>query len=335
MVATIKIDVGNPSLVQRLLDAFIPSGSVDKSEQDLKTRCFQNSFVVWRALVYNKSSPEVELFCLKRVIEACQVTNDFSTPQLGFSTVICCWLHDASLASKVNFYSFDELRGAEMYLGIGGEGLLIGRWRDGITLPNRFANGFLNRLFIGEPTRSWMTSGKFVGSANFFSTASTVLQAFTYIIVSYILPLDHSGSSQIITTDTWVFHHTCWNLPRFWGAKNAPTRSFCNAQGNAESLRFLPWKKVSKEKVAAVPTGRSCAKIESSLIPSCCNWHHGWANRFIHEGGQDESSPQSYVPRLVLKTFGPFLREDSQHLWFACGTKPLSPTKASANYTWR
>ena len=41
MVATIKIDVGNPSLVQRLLDAFIPSGSVDKSEQDLKTRCFQ------------------------------------------------------------------------------------------------------------------------------------------------------------------------------------------------------------------------------------------------------------------------------------------------------
>ena len=98
---------------------------------------------------------------------------------------------------------------------------------------------------------------------------------------------------------------------------------------------FCRGKKVSKEKVTAVPTGRRCAKIESCKIPSCCNWHHGWAKRFIHEGGQDENSPQSYVPRLVLKTFGPFLREDSQHLWFACGTKPLSPTKASANYTWR
>jgi len=27
-------------------------------------------------------------------------------------------LQDASLASKVNFYSFDELQGAEMYLGM-------------------------------------------------------------------------------------------------------------------------------------------------------------------------------------------------------------------------
>ena len=52
-----------------------------------------------------------------------------------------------------------------MYLGIGEEGLLFGPWRNGISRENRFANGFLNGFFIGESTRSWMSSVKFVGSA--------------------------------------------------------------------------------------------------------------------------------------------------------------------------
>ena len=88
-----------------------------------------------------------------------------------------------------------------MYLGIGGEGLLIDPWRNRISLENRFANGFLNGFFIGESTRSWMSSGKCVGSANFLSTTSTVFPAFTYI-----LPLTIRVHN---STSTWVFHHIC------------------------------------------------------------------------------------------------------------------------------
>lgn len=184
---------------------------------------------------------------------------------------------------KVNFYSFDELQGAEMYLGIGGEGLLFGPWRNRISLENRFANGSLNG-FCWESTRSWMSSGKFVGSANFFSTTSTVLPAFTYILYFYPSPWPFGF---ITAYQPGFFITSVETFRGFEVPKMHRISSFCNAQGSADSLkRFLRGKSFER-KSSAVPTGRRCAKIESSFISSCCNWHHVGANRLAYDICQD------------------------------------------------
>ena len=174
---------------------------------------------------------------------------------------------------EVNFYSFDELQGAEMYLGMGGEGLLFGPWRNTISLENRFANGFLNGFFIGESTRRWMSSGKCVGSANFFGTTSTVLPAFTYILP---LTIRVHNSIPTLKPSEVLRCQRCTESAAFAMPKAVLTRwrDFCGG-------------KSFERKSSAVPTGRRCAKIESSLISSCCNWHHVGTNRFLYDICQD------------------------------------------------
>ena len=242
-------------------------------------------------LVSHESSPEVELVRLWLVwgksLKHARWLMTLVLPNLFLAQwfVAVAW---CIAGIEVNFYSFDELQGAEMYLGMGGEGLLFGPWRNTISLENRFANGFLNGFFIAESTTRWMSSGKCVGSANFFGTTSTVLPAFTYILP---LTIRVHNSIPTLKPSEVLRCQRCTESAAFAMPKAVLTRwrDFCGG-------------KSFERKSSAVPTGRRCAKIESSLISSCCNWHHVGTNRFLYDICQDCSEDFWTFPSRGLPT---------------------------------